>query len=251
MIADIAYRQVNGWHGEIDLYLPERPGPHPVILYLHGGGWRFGSRTAAAVHAPAWCAMGLAVAAPSYRLVETAPAPAALEDAHAACDWIAEHGAECGLDPDDWIIGGHSAGATMALAVAYTRQAAPRAVVAWSAHADLQAYRIERELAGDPVEWLAASVDPEAMARAVSPLELAAETAPPTLLIHSDNDPRVPHEAALRLSEKLTHLGIVNELVSIRSDYHLPSEHPTGEVERAHARTHRFLRKAGLAREAA
>ena len=246
MIADLAYREVDGWRGTIDLYQPDVEGPHPVLLYLHGGGWRMGSKVSAALHAPHWLAMGLAVVAPSYRLVQTAPAPAAVGDSHAALDWIADHGAEYGLDASRIVVAGHSAGGSLALAVGWRHAPAPAALVAWSAHCDLAGYHADRRAAGDPLAWLAESEDPDGLARALSPLELVRPGLPPTILIHSDRDPRVPYAPAARLADALTAAGVPVELVTMRSDGHLTHDQPPAEVARGHQATRAFLARHGL-----
>ncbi|MBB5984769.1 alpha/beta hydrolase [Sphingobium lignivorans] len=250
MIADIPYRHLAGWQGMLDIHLPAGDGPHPALLYLHGGGWRMGDKTAVAAHAPFWSAMGLAVVSASYRLADEAPAPAAFEDAAAALDWLGDEGAAYGIDTTRLLIGGHSAGATLALAVAYTHARQPRAALAWSAHADLAAYHDERKRAGEPVAWLAASADPNGLARALSPQALARPGLPSTLLVHSDRDPRVPYAAAARLAASLSGHGVCAELVTMRSDHHLPKDHPPDEIARAHARTRAFLHRVGLIGEA-
>ena len=241
MIADLLYRTVEGWQGRLDIYRPEGEGPFPALLYLHGGGWRMGSKAAAASHASFWCAMGLAVVAVDYRLTQVAPAPAAVEDAVAALDWLKDHGAEYGIDADRLLVGGHSAGATLALAVAYSGRHAIKAVVAWSGHADLAGYHADRIAAGDPVEWLAQSDDHDGLARALSPLHLVRAGLPPTILIHSDHDPRVPYEAVCRLEAALRGAHVPVKLVTMRSDHHLPADHPTAEIARAHHETQAFL----------
>jgi acetyl esterase/lipase len=246
VIAGLVYREMPGWRGEIDLYLPDGPGPHPVLLYLHGGGWRVGSKAAAAAHAPSWCAMGLAVASASYRLVDTAPAPAAMEDAAAALAWLIAEGTGHGLDPARIIACGHSAGGVLALAAAFRHAPAPAAAIGWSAHCDLPAAHNARHAKGEPMAWLDESADPDGLARAFSPLHLVRPGLPPTLLIHSDRDPVASHEDAVRLADALTEAGVAAELVSIRSDYHLPAEHPLAEVERAHASTRIFLARHGI-----
>lgn len=242
----LPYRTVNGWQGKLDIYEPKDKGPSPALLYLHGGGWRMGSRAAAAHHAPFWCAMGLAVVAIDYRLTPTAPAPAAVEDAVAALDWLGDHGAEYNIDVGRLLIGGHSAGATLALAVAYAGHCLIRGVVAWSAHADLAAYHAERIAADDPVEWLTRSDDPEGWARALSPLHLVRAGLPPTILIHSDRDPRVPYEAVGRLEAALRGADVPAALVTMRSDHHLPADHPIGEIARAHDETEAFLAQCSI-----
>lgn len=246
MIAGLAYREVEGWRGEIDLYLPDGPGPHPVLLYFHGGGWRVGSRAAAAAHAPFWLAMGLAVASASYRLAGTAPAPAAMEDATAAYEWLRAAGTGHGLDTGRILLCGHSAGGQLALATAFRHASPPAAVIGWSAPGDLVAQHARRKAAGTPIEWLTASADPDGHARAFSPLHLVRPSLPPTLLIHSDRDPVASHEDAARLADALTKAGVPAELVTMRSDFHLPAEHPPAEVERAHELTRAFLAAHGL-----
>ena len=246
MIAGLAYREVAGWTGAIDLYLPDEPGPHPMLLYLHGGGWRMGSPASAAQHAPAWNAMGLAVAAASYRLAQTAPAPAAAEDAAAALTWLRVEGAALGLDPSRIVIAGHSAGGQLALATAYTAIPVPAVVVAWNAQADLVRYHADRIAEGDLVAWLAGAADPEGTARALSPFHLVRPGLPPTLLVHSDRDPRSPWRDAARLAEALAGAGVPAELVTIRSDGHLTAEHPPAEVAGGHAATQAFLIRHGI-----
>lgn len=243
MMVDLLYRTVEGWQGRLDIYRPEGEGPFPPLLYLHGGGWRMGSKAAAASHAPFWCAMGLAVVAVDYRLTQIAPAPAAVEDVAAAIDWLNERAPEFGIDADRLLIGGHSAGATLALAlaVAYSKPNSVKAVIAWSAHADLAAYHADRMAAGDPVAWLATSDDPYGWARALSPLHLVRAGLPPTILIHSDRDPRVPYEAVCRLEAALRSGHVPVKLVTMRSDHHLPADHPSAEIERAHDETRAFL----------
>jgi acetyl esterase/lipase len=250
VIADLAYREVEGWRGTIDLHLPGGPGPHPAVLYLHGGGWRMGSKASGARHASEWLGMGLAVAAASYRLVQTAPAPAAAEDVHAALDWLREHGAAHRLDAERIVVCGHSAGGLLALAAGWRHEPAPAAIVAWSAHCDLAGFHAGRMAEGDPVEWLAQSDDPAGLALALSPLHMVRPGLPPTLLIHSDRDPRIPYASAVRLTAALTEAGIAAELVTMRSNGHLTQDQPPTEVARGHEATRAFLARHGVLAEA-
>ncbi len=247
MIADLKYREVEGWQGYIDLILPGGgEGPFPVVLYLHGGGWRMGSKASARMHAPAWTAMGLAVAAADYRLLDVAPAPAAADDAVAALDWLKINGETYGLDTERIVLAGHSAGGLLALSTAFRRGDDVKAVIAWSAQADLVAYRALRAARGDPVAWLEEADDPAAVAGALSPLHNVRPGVPPTILIHSDADPRSPYEDASRLAGALTEASVPVELVTMASDGHLTSEQPEAEVARGHQATRVFLEGIGV-----
>jgi acetyl esterase len=91
----------------------------PVLVYTHGGGFVWNSidthdRTMRAYAAAAGCA----VVGPDYALSPEAPFPQALEECAAVVRWIAQHGAEWGLDPARIVIGGDSAGANLAMGVA-------------------------------------------------------------------------------------------------------------------------------------
>lgn len=91
----------------------------PVLLYLHGGGWCFGSinscaRFCAAVALEADCI----VAALNYRLSPAHPFPTPLEDCQKAVAYLKEHAFKCGGDSTHVSVGGDSAGGNLALATA-------------------------------------------------------------------------------------------------------------------------------------
>lgn len=91
----------------------------PILLYLHGGGWCFGSinscaRFCAAVALEADCI----VAALNYRLSPAHPFPAPLEDCQKAVAYLKEHAFKWGGDSTHVSVGGDSAGGNLALATA-------------------------------------------------------------------------------------------------------------------------------------
>lgn len=96
-------------------------GPRPVLLYLHGGGWCFGSinscaRFCAAVAQKANCF----VVALNYKLAPQYPFPAALDDCRAAYQYLKQQAATFGGDTTQISIGGDSAGGNLAIATAMT-----------------------------------------------------------------------------------------------------------------------------------
>jgi acetyl esterase/lipase len=109
----------------LDLRLP-RPttDPHPLIIWIHGGGWIYGSRRRLpphlfdnAVHDQMLDA-GYAVAAVDYRLAREAGFPGMLLDVKAAVRWLRGHAAEFTLDPQRVVLWGESAGGHLALMAA-------------------------------------------------------------------------------------------------------------------------------------
>jgi acetyl esterase/lipase len=131
-VPDVVYGEVPGYRPlELDLYLPEPTGPLPVIVYVHGGGWRRGSRRhPLPALGPGFyddlAGRGFAVAAIDYRLSGEARFPAALEDVRAAIGWVREHAAEYGMDAGRVFAWGDSAGGLLALMAALTGAEANR-----------------------------------------------------------------------------------------------------------------------------
>src|SRR2546425_5284981 len=97
---------------------PHAQAPLPVIVYIHGAGWVFGSKQThdrlmreLAVGAQA------AVVFPEYRLSPEAKYPTALEECYSVVKWVAEHGRSRGLDPERLAVAGDSVGGNMTAAV--------------------------------------------------------------------------------------------------------------------------------------
>jgi acetyl esterase len=94
-------------------------GPLPVLVYIHGGGWVWGSvDTHDRLMREYAAGGGCAVIGPDYALSPEAAFPQGLEECAAVVRWVARNGAEWGLDPARIVIGGDSAGANLAMGVA-------------------------------------------------------------------------------------------------------------------------------------
>ncbi len=100
----------------LDVHLPEGCGPAPVVMWVHGGGWRRGDKAAGLVERKAeWAAsMGAALVAVNYRLSTPGAGvawPDHGEDVADAVAWVQRRGRAVGLDPAALTMVGHSAGA--------------------------------------------------------------------------------------------------------------------------------------------
>lgn len=100
------------------LYSPQAPGPHPVLVYFHGGGFVLGTldmydSLCATLAREASCA----VISVDYALAPEHPFPEPVEEAYAATSWIQTNGGELGLDPSRVAVGGDSAGGNLAAVV--------------------------------------------------------------------------------------------------------------------------------------
>jgi acetyl esterase len=122
-----AYREedteidVVGGRIRLRIYRPGDEAGLPIHVFLHGGGFWLGSIDEDVNQATcrSRCAgAGCVVVAVDYRLAPEHPFPVPLEDCYAGLYWAVERAAEIGGDPANVSIGGVSAGATLAAAVA-------------------------------------------------------------------------------------------------------------------------------------
>ena len=100
-------------------YAPaEGGGPHPLLVFFHGGGFVFGDLDTHDGICRLLCRhAGVHVLAVDYRLAPEHPFPAAVEDARGALRWAGAHAHELGADPCRLGVSGDSAGGNLAAVV--------------------------------------------------------------------------------------------------------------------------------------
>jgi acetyl esterase/lipase len=112
------------------LYRPPSPGPHPILVYFHGGGWVLGDARSDDPLCRDLCVRTDAVVVSAdYRHAPEDRFPAAIEDGFAAVRWVADNAEFLGGDPGRLMVGGWSAGAGIAAVVSQlAREAAGPAI---------------------------------------------------------------------------------------------------------------------------
>jgi acetyl esterase/lipase len=238
VVRDVVFAERIGFRPlSLDLHLPNgAPAALPVVLFLHGGGWRLGTRRTFVPHRSVEetfgriVAAGFAVASADYRLSGEARFPAQLDDVLAAIAWLREHGAEHGLEGDRIVLWGESSGAHLAALAAFAASGIA-GVVDWYGPADLTALGAQLQpddpdafdrdpstreagLIGGPVAEL-----PDE-ARAASPALQVTPDAPPFLILHGDADVLVPFAQSAALAEALRAQGVAVELVPVPGASH-------------------------------
>ena len=126
VVRDVPYQGDGAAHHLLDIYRPTgRPGPWPVVLYVHGGGFSFLSKDTHWMMAEAFASHGFLVCTINYRLAPEHPYPAAVEDTCAAYRWLLDNAGRLGGDLSRVVVAGESAGAnlvtSLSLAAAYPR----------------------------------------------------------------------------------------------------------------------------------
>jgi acetyl esterase len=99
-----------------DVIVPKGAGPHPVMLYIHGGGWIMGSPKTHDKLAKQCAAEGYLTINLDYRLAPENPFPAGLDDCVFAAKWISSNAKKWNGDASRLAIGGDSAGGNLTAA---------------------------------------------------------------------------------------------------------------------------------------
>lgn len=241
VLKDVAY--VPGGHErqKLDLYLPPTGARWPLVVAIHGGAFRMGSKEGEP--AGAFVARGFAVAAINYRLSQHAIFPAQIEDCKAAVRWLRANAARYGYDPTRIASYGGSAGGHLAAVLATTGdvkafdiganlgvssrvQAAvdffgPTDFLQMDAHRPSAAAMThdtpdspESQLVGGPIRD-----NPDKVARA-NPITYVTPDDPPFLIVHGDADLLVPHHQSELLEAALRKAGVRVRLVTIPGGPH-------------------------------
>jgi len=99
----------------LDFWQAEGPGPRPLLVYIHGGGWTGGDKAQADHPQRRWLAKGVSYAAINYRFTTDAPLPAPVHDAARAIQFLRTKAVAWNIDTKRICLTGGSAGACTAM----------------------------------------------------------------------------------------------------------------------------------------
>jgi acetyl esterase/lipase len=193
----------------LDVYVPKAAaGPRPVVVFWHGGRWRYGNKTDYRFVGAALAQSGYVVVVANYRHYPQVKMPGFMSDAAQAALWAAAHAAEFGGSQERLYLMGHSAGAHLAALVTLD----PR----YFAAAGGPAPRIAGVIGlSGPYDFLPllepdvqdmfgpASIYPESQ-----PINFVRADAPPMLLVHGLEDDTVRPKNSRNLAGALGALGV-------------------------------------------
>jgi len=237
---DLVYAQVGQRELLLDLYRPKQPSaPLPVVLWVHGGGWRGGSKDSPRRTLPL-VARGYAVASVGYRLSGEAIFPAAVEDCQAAVRWVRANAEKYGLDPNRVGAWGSSAGGHLVAMLgtcsdvetfvtdAHRDQSGRvQAVCDWFGPTDFLrmndfAGSIDHDAAGSPESlFLGGPIqENKQLAAKANPITYVSKNDPPFLIMHGDNDRSVPYNQSELLAAALAKAGVEATLYRVQGGGH-------------------------------
>ncbi len=237
---DVAYDKADPAQ-KLDVYLAKSDTPMPVMVFIHGGGWRAGSKN----HVPGWLISAVregwfSLVSVEYRFSNVAPHPAQVNDCLRAIQFVRHNAEDWNIDPERIGVTGGSAGGHLSLWVALHDDAADpdssdpvkrhssRVVCAvsfagptdWSLLSEIDhKHPAYRQLLGYEPGTPADAMDAKAK-KDVSPISFASQDDPPVMQVHGDKDVTVPIEHARNLHERLKSVGVTSELVVIEGANH-------------------------------
>ena len=205
-----------------DLYLLNKEGLHPTVVFIHGGGWAAGDNDAYEGRAKKYALAGFNVIALNYTLATSDPNthwPAQLNDIQLAMSWIISNALNFGINPARIAVGGDSAGGHLALWAGL--DPIVRCVLNMFGPCDLTQPNMAEVMAGLNVFGKQTYFDNPQLYIDASPIFKMTSSYPPTMIVHSPDDDIVPFNEAVVLNKKLTQLNVYNILITYAGGHDL------------------------------
>lgn len=235
-LLDLEYAKVGERSLKLDLHLPAKPGP--LVVWIHGGGWRGGDKKQ--VPLKFLTESGYAVASVNYRLSDAAIFPAQIHDCKAAIRWLRARAKDHGYDATRVGVGGGSAGGHLVALLGTSadvkelegdvggnldQSSRVQAVLDLFGPADFHAFVMSSEraaktdspealLLGGPVS------EKKELAKLASPVTHVGEGDAPILILHGTDDPVVPASQSKLLHEAYTKAKLDSKLELLEGSKH-------------------------------
>jgi len=225
---------------KLDLYLPKTDMKLPLIIWVHGGAWRAGSKDNGVPLD--YLAEGYAVASINYRLSQHAIFPAQIEDCKAVVRYLRANAQKYNLDPNHFGAWGPSAGGHLVAMLGTTGDVKAfeigehltvssrvQAVVDYFGPTDFlqmdehrlpdgQVHNVpdspESQLVGGHIQE-----NKEKVAKA-NPITYMTKDDAPFLIVHGDMDPLVPHHQSELLEAALKKAGVPVSFYTVKGAGH-------------------------------
>ena len=252
---DLAYVTDGHERQKLDLYLPEghdeTAEPLPLVIWVHGGGWRSGSKRVCTPVRAGFVGRGFAVASVGYRLTDAAPFPAQIEDCRAAVRYLRAHADEYNLNANQIGAWGGSAGGHLVALLGTAadekgfdvgenldQSARVQAVCDYYGPSDFAAFVAgpgQQNRGKSPTSTLGMLfggpfTEKQELAKKASPIEYVSKDDPPFYILHGDADKTVPLDQSERLHAALKKAGVETTLKVFPGAGHADGPFHSGET---------------------
>ncbi len=237
---DVEYGRAGDRALHLDILRPKEPGekPLPVIVFIHGGGWRAGNKAGGLPRVLPFVVSGKYVGVSvGYRLSDEATWPAQIHDCKAAIRYLRANAEKLGIDPEKIGVWGISAGGHLVSLLGTSggvkelegeggspdQSSRVSCVVDFCGPSDFTAIleRTRGEAPNAVTALLGGSLkEKRAEAIAASPVTHVTRDDPPFLIVHGTKDAIVPLAQAEMLCEKLKQAGVDVTFVKIEGGGH-------------------------------
>lgn len=256
---DIPYASVDGQALALDLHLPTDVANPPLVVYVHGGAWRAGSK---AEYPEFLVAAGYAVASVEFRSSTVARFPADVQDIKGAIRFLRAKQKQYGYRADHIAVAGSSSGGHLAALTGTTNalkelegtvgdnlreSSTVQAIVSWYGASNLATILSQstpfgltvrepalKQLLGDLPDKV-----PE-LAKLASPVAHVGAGDPPAILLHGNQDRQMPVNQSLELEAAYRRAGLSVETMIVDGAAHGDKAFNSGEPAQ---RVVEFLRK--------
>ncbi len=237
---DVVFATVGDRELALDLYLPDKFECGVLLVYVHGGAWRGGSK--GDVPVKGFVERGFALASVDYRLSTEARFPANVHDIKAAIRFLRAKEKEFGIKADKVVILGSSAGGHLAALVGVSngnwalegtvgdhldQSSDVQGIVSFYGASNLETILAQSTPHGLSVRVPALELllgdapdkVPE-LARLASPVAHVDKNDPPLLLIHGDQDPQMPVNQSVELQAVYESMNRPVEFINLHGGVH-------------------------------
>jgi len=218
---NLEYALEDGASLQLDLYIPKNAKNPPLMVWIHGGGWRNGDKANVNPAILRLSGEGYAVASINYRLKDLSIHPKNIHDCKGAVRWLRAHAETYGYDPTRVAVGGGSAGGHLSLLLGMSsgveelegtvggnldQSTKVKAIVDLYGPSELKVMAETQERFNRAHDFESGQL------HSASPLVHLTPDDPPVLILHGDKDKTVPVSQSELLHERYQNTGLESEL---------------------------------------
>jgi acetyl esterase/lipase len=244
----LPYADTKNERQTLDVYAPTEGKNHPVVVWIHGGGWKAGDKKGVQQKPQAFVDKGFVFVSTNYRFVPNVTVKEMTSDIAKAIRWVHDHAQDYGGNPNSIFVMGHSAGAHLAALVCtddrYLKaESLSLSIIKGCVPVDVSVYDIPKRFqdsnSGPPATFKAVFGESEEAHRDLSPVtHIAKGKHIPAFLILHVADRSETKAQSHWLADKLKEAGVPAQVVAaegtthgtINSNLGLPKDRPTQEM---------------------